>query len=408
MAEGEKDRVADGTLARSSMPDSHPAGLRPGALFVRLWTAVPKRLDCRHAKNTPPLLSLVLDLIRSSGGISGPDHPDFVSANFPDVRSGMLCARRIQWAIEGLSEFEPFGSAAAAIVVDDGGQGGAAALEGADPGKILLGLSICEVVEGLPGMALGDFRADGRRELSWKSSQLNVDPGADEQAVLAMIQAAGRQDPAPPIALPLHAARVTGRGRVTWETATPVAANVAMADDDADGPALTSDDKSRMPIFMGAGALLLAVIALVLFLGHKAPQKNTAPQPSTAPAQSIAPADTAPISEARGGTKSPAGKQTSAKPALNQKKAAKAEAKLEPKVETPSLPQPAAPTHCDLTEQDIQRALARADNYMHGGDLPSARAAYQHVLGCPSAHEKAQQGLTRIQRMAAQNGSPDQ
>jgi hypothetical protein len=69
-------------------------------------------------------------------------------------------------------------------------------------------------------------------------------------------------------------------------------------------------------------------------------------------------------------------------------------------------PAPAA-VHCDLTEEEIQRTLARADRYSHAGDLDDARAAYQHVLSCPSAHERAQEGLIRIQRMAAQKGSPD-
>src|SRR5258708_23423156 len=122
--------------------------------------------------------------------------------------------------------------------------------------------------------------------------------------------------------------------------------------------------------------------------------------------QSETPSSPPPVQEAQPVQPPPPTRQAPAKTTSSSKKPSKAEPKVDSKPPVP-VPPPVI-SHCDLTEEDIQRSLVRADRYMHGGDLSNARAAYQHVLGCPSPLEKAQDGLNRIQRMAAQSGSPQQ
>jgi len=353
-------------------------------------------LDCRPSKNNSPVLCLVLDLIRSSGGNPGLENVDSLYASFPDLRSGLLCARRIQWAVEGLTEYDSFRGVAAAILVgsaDETRQGSGSVNQEwvAEPGNILLSRNICELVDGLPGVALGETSAGGSRNWSWKTSQPNASFAVDEQAVLGMIRAAGRSDPGlfnsnPSVPVPIL-------GVSSRETSNQPGIYQERFDDTGNQARRPkAGATSRVPILIGAAAVLvIGVVALLFAFSHKAP------------VQSAAPSAASPVQEARPVQSPLPSKQTSAKATSSSKKPSKAE----PKVDAKPVPPPVV-SHCDLTEEDIERSLVRADRYMHGGDLSNARAAYQHVLGCPSAREKAQDGLNRIQRMAAQSGSPQQ
>jgi hypothetical protein len=399
MLNQDKDRVPDEMGTHSSMPGLPQEASRPGVLLIRLWSTASRKLDCRPSKSNSPLLSLVLDLIRSSGGRSGTESADSLSASFPDVRAGMLCARRIQWATEGLTEYDAFRGAAAAILVDSAN--GSAQASGpanqpweVDPGKIVVARSVCELIDGLPGVALGEATADGRSEWSWKTSHANASYATDEQAVLGMIQAAGRSDPgssatqAETTTAPARASSRESPSRESpnGEFGNPAAPSLGRHEDTGRETSPRTGKSSRMPILIGSGAVLvIGVVALLFAFTRKAP------------VQSAVPSAPAPVSEAQ--PVEPAPKQAPAKTAPAAKKPAKVEVR-------PAVPTPVV-SHCDLTDQEIQRSLARADLYLHGGDLSNARATYQHVLGCPSAHEKAQDGLNRIQRMAAQNGNPN-
>jgi hypothetical protein len=392
MAKHDKDRVPGETLADSSAPGPRAPMGKSSVVGVCLWSAGPKRLDCRISKNNSPLLGLVFDLIRASGGHPKAENPEFLSASFSDVPSGLLCARRIQWAVEGLAENEPFKGAVATVLVD--------AVETPNhewpvnlgreftgQGRILLSPSVVEFVDGQPGVALETATTEGFRSWSWKTSNLTATSARDEQAVLGMIQAAGRSDPSasrvapavpqPPANSPVRA--VSNVPRRPQEV-------VAEAKDEFVSPG--AGKSSRMPILVGSAAALLVGIALFFFFLHKSPVQ------SAIPVQTAAPGSTLPTQEARPEKPESRPRQAAAKDSSNPKKT--------PKDELPP-PQKPAESRCDLTAEEIQRSLNRAELYMHGGDLPSARAAFQHVIGCPSAREKAQEGLSRIQRMAASN-----
>jgi hypothetical protein len=143
---------------------------------------------------------------------------------------------------------------------------------------------------------------------------------------------------------------------------------------------------------------------LIFFLTRKSPVQSAAPTAGQEahPGQVAAPAGPSPAvvqnQPAHASAPSAPSKHSKLGDMLNKLKPGGGDQKTVPTV---------AAAHCDLTEEDIQRSLARADRYMDNGDLADARAAYQHVQGCPSVHDRAQAGLERIRKMEALNGAPN-
>ena len=406
MANQHKDRVPDETVAASSPPGVQPARSHTSVLFVRLWLDEGKRMDARPSKTSAPLLNLVEDTARACGGASEAENTDHVVARFPDLLSGLQCARRIQWAVEGLAE--SFRGAAAAMLVDACDESGRYAAptnqdwDGAVPGTIVLKRGVLEGLEGLPGLALGKATAGGCREWVWRSNVANANFAADEQVVLGMLRAAGRSDPVTGVSAPAGADASTDAATRLFTRAGTAAAGQDAAGQDAAGrggdAAVAVAGKSRMPLIAGAAAVVLIAVAVIFFLTRKSSLQSAAPPVQDGkPAQSMTPAAQAPVGE------------TSAAPSTNSTTAKRKGIldSVKNALNGGAKAAPPATSHCDLTGEDIERSLDRADRYMHAGDLADARAAYQHVLGCPSAHEKAQEGLVRIQRMAAQSGSPN-
>jgi hypothetical protein len=405
--------VPSETLAYATAPGLRPSEAGQCVLSVCLWGEAPKRLDCRSGKNGSPLLAMALDVIRSSGGLPGTEQQDLLSASFPDIKSGLLSARRIQWALEGLAEYDPYKSTMASVLVDyeDGlaRPGGPLNREWAlsldrqtgSRGKIFLSQRVSDAVEGLPSLSLEDSPLVGFRSWTWKAAQPPASFAADEQAVMGMIHAAGRGDPVvltsprplppPPPSAPVHDFRPV-------QTAT-----LGRPDPPSYAAESPSAGKSlRIPILAGSAAVVVIGVALVFFLGHKTPRLNGTPAQAVTPAQNASPGSALPAQAARQAKQGQP--EPHHKPSLLERLEPKKIAKEEPAV---APPPPVVEAHCDLTDEDIQRSLARADRYMHDGDLSDAKAAYLHVLNCPASRAKAQDGLSRIQRMAAQNGSPN-
>lgn len=413
MANQDKDRVSEETLAPSAAAGFAETGPRPGVLAVRLWSAAGKRIDCRAAKSVPPLLGLVRDLVRASGGVIGSENADSVSASFSDVVTGLQCARRIQWAVEGLTEYDPFRGAAAAILLDAGNSGQrlasissedwGAADPGSIQGKILLRGGASEALEGVPGVTLGQATTGGWREWAWKSGPANASFATDEQTVLGMLRAAGRADPAAAVAVPNSADNsAAAQTRVFGSASASISAReLATSGSGAEtGTSAGAGKGLRIPMVAGAVAVLLIAVAVVFFLTRRSPVQSATP--STPPAGQRA----APPTQVPAIVPNPPGHANAPNPPSKHMKLSDVLKKLAPADQKATTPPPVT-SRCDLTEEDIQRSLARADRYMHDGDLDEARAAYQHVLGCSTAHERAQEGLIRIQKMAAQNGSPN-
>jgi hypothetical protein len=408
MGKPNKDRVPSETLAYATAPGLRPSEAGQCVLSVCLWGEAPKRLDCRSGKNGSPLLAMALDVIRSSGGLPGTEQQDLLSASFPDIKSGLLSARRIQWALEGLAEYDPYKSTMASVLVDyeDGlaRPGGPLNREWAlsldrqtgSRGKIFLSQRVSDAVEGLPSLSLEDSPLVGFRSWTWKAAQPPASFAADEQAVMGMIHAAGRSDPVVltsprPLSPPPPSGPVHDFGPVSSPTLGRPDPPSYAAESPSGGKSL------RIPILAGSAAVVVIGVALVFFLGHKTPPQNGTPAQAVTPAQNASPGSAPPAQAARPAKQGQP--EPHHKPSLLERLEPKKAVKEEPVV---APPPPAVESHCDLTDEDIQRSLARADRYMHDGDLSNAKAAYLHVMGCPASRAKAQEGLSRIERMAAQ------
>jgi hypothetical protein len=347
-------------------------------------------------------VALSLDLLSASGGAAEPPDGPVLSAGFVHFQSALLTARRLQWALQGLAESAGSNPTAAVIAIhavdDPASAGVATALERVPPGpdslgvSILLSSGIAGAVRQLPGVMLRETGDGNWRELVWKGAEAPSSFSADEQSVLDLIRALGREDPCPPppdapIAVPA-AARVTA----------PVEAPAVLEPSWPENESASVLARFKWLIVGGAAAALVLVVMLVISMGShsRAPVQSSDPSKTAGP---VVPANPAPNPQAPPVAEKPHDAKPSPK---STKQARNVQPDSQPKAEPPA--QKAVTGPCDLTEAEIPRSLTRAENLMYAGKLEEAQAAYQRVLGCPSAHDKAAQGLQRVkQRMAAQS-----
>ena len=410
MANLRQDRVPAPTLPRASVPGAqNGAGAAPRtivlSLRLRVQNSSGSSADVSWAVDSPAV-ALCLDVLSASGGAPDPPQGAILPVMFFNLQSAILAARRVQWAMQGLTESA--GStidAAIAIhqVEDPAGEGSTAALPTAAPGQLLVRANIAQAMQQLPGFSIGQTGDGDWRSLEGRTTDARSDVSADEQSLLGFIRALGREDPVarevePPHTAPVPAAPVTGTyqppeglGRTNVE---PEAAPAA--------------GRMKWLIFGGAAAVvvLLAVLVIPRFLSGNhagAPAQNPGPTPAqssgpTAPVASPSPnPSTTPVSD----------KPRASKPVSKPPRLPKPESQDDGTTETQAQPPPKpAAGSCDLTEGELPRSLSRAEGLMYAGKLAEAQAAYQRVLGCPSAREKAVEGLQRVkQRMATQGSS---
>src|SRR4051794_22307996 len=134
MANQRKDRVPDPTLSPTSVPASTPSpeGSGNGHSATPRSIMLSVRLHTRDSSGTPTAVSwtptaysdshpdslaaaLAIDLIKASGG--APDSPQgaVLPARFFNLQAALMAARRLQWALEGLTEHDSGTTALLAI-----------------------------------------------------------------------------------------------------------------------------------------------------------------------------------------------------------------------------------------------------------------------------------------------------
>ena len=228
--------------------------------------------------------------------------------------------------------------------------------------------------------------------------------------MLRLIRELGREDPVP---LPPPAP-------VSKQTQPPPAETVASpAPTDSFVPARRDEDEEvpagggkKKWLILGVAAAVLVIAAILiipgLVSGHR--EKAAAPQdtPVTSPATSPVTSDL-PVKPVTHATPPPSTSNTAVKPEAGKPLQQGAggspnsdKTRPKPDVTTQARVQTAAAGPCELTEGEIPRSLDRAQSYMHAGRLTDAQAVYQHLLGCPSARQRAAEGLQLVkQRIAA-------
>jgi hypothetical protein len=233
------------------------------------------------------------------------------------------------------------------------------------------------------------------RELLWRTQANNL--AADEQSVLGLIRSLGREDPL--------------AGRVDTPAPAPVPV-IAATTGTYQAPASLGrslEEPETVPfwkkpwVMVSAGAAVLVLLAAVIIPGLVSGNHSKAPAPDSGAKSAPAPvpANTPSVPEAQE-------KVPDQKPTVKSARPPKTEPRPEPGIDTktePAAPKP-SPASCDLTEGEIPLSLQRAERLMYAGKLPEAQSAYQRLIGCPSARNRAIEGVRLVkQRIAAQSPS---
>lgn len=411
MANLRQDRVPDRTLSPAPAPANQGPVLdgkaisnpRAVVLSIRLQTQDSSGSPAAVSwKNDSPAVALILDLVAASGGAAEPAEGTALPANFLNLQSALLTARRIAWALQGLAESGAGRNAVATIMIhleqDTAGGPVTSLLEKAAPGQVLVSDGVAAMVQQLPSAALRETGERNGHELLWRSPEVEWSYSADEQSVLRLIRELGREDPCAPKAETLGVA-----GPVTTEAAAP--ATQTSVRSRPVPAAWAAGDRKKWLIAGGAAAVVvLGAVLVIPGLVSGKHEKTSGPPPDrgTRTGQ-LAPANPPQNGNDQAGGEKP--RQT--KPPISsmgkQPRHAKTDTKTDskPDARTESPPQNAS---CDLTEGEIPRSLSRAESLMYAGKLAESQAAYQKLLGCPSAREKASEGLQKVkQRIAAQS-----
>ncbi len=348
-----------------------------------------------------PAAALAVDVITASGGATESAKGAFLFAKFPSLASALLAARRLHWALQGLAEGGLAATAAIAIQTAEEDLPAAAALENAMHGRLLLTSAVADALQNLPGLTLLPADEGPWRQLEWQSGHPR-DLATDEQAVLGLIRTLGREDPlAAAAAAPPPPSVSVGTGNYQ----APAALGRSVLDE----PESTPVPLWKKPwAVVGAAAAVLVLVALLIIRGMTPSSSPQATTPPSAP-PAAAPAPSSPVSSPATVQEKPPAAKPSAKTAKQTKsppaKAPVTEAKTEPKTETPAPPPP--PTgSCDLNPPEIPLSLQRAARLMSAGKLADAQAAYQRLVGCPSARDQALEGLRTVKQRMEFQGSP--
>jgi hypothetical protein len=416
-----QDRVPDQTLSQGSVPEGRAtadgrarASTRGIVLAVRLWTKdSSERAAAVSWQSVSPAASLALDLITASGGAPEPAQGPILRAGFYNAQSALLMVRRLQWALQGFADGGDSRGIAAAMLIhsveDAPYEPLATALENAAPGQVLLSSAIAESVNQLPNVALRGAGQGSLVEVQWRSFEPESGSAADEQSVLRLIRDLGREDP-----LASRPQASTYPSVQTAHTEAPPssmpAGSFAAGRAHVEDNSTEADGKKKWLIIGGAAAaVVLAGILFVVFGNHaKTPPPASPETTTTQPVAPAAPPATAPISQSdtvtkTDSTRTESTRSTPQKTGRTSPSDKTTRSKSEGTVEGRSQAQPAG--SCDLTEAEIPRSLDRAEGYLHAGRLSDAQAVYQRLLGCPSARQRAAEGLQVVkQRIAA--GTP--
>jgi hypothetical protein len=152
-----------------------------------------------------PAVCLALDLIGAEHGVASAPQGRFLVAAFSGIQPAVATARRLQWALSGLSEADRFAGTAAAVLVHaasdlpalEAGSSASLPLENAAPGQILLTAKAAELLRDLPGLPLQAASDAGLCELLWRSSEAASSRSSDEEALSRFIQLNGLENEAP-------------------------------------------------------------------------------------------------------------------------------------------------------------------------------------------------------------------
>lgn len=403
-------KVAAGTA--QPPPDSSPLG--EACLFVRLWRT--RELGGQHgaAWNTSdPAFCLVVDLISASQGVVSASSSQFVEARFSGIEPAILTARRLQWAIQGFSESDKTADIASAILVQDADDlrdqdldsSASLYLEQAEPGQVLVSPKNQEFLENLPSLQLQAVPESALFQLLWHSSAIAPDPSSDEEALSTFIKENGLEVEVPP--LPQEPPAVPVEPKTATKAPGAYAPVVIDQGPYQADPVAFQPMKSRLFMGVGAGVVVLLIIAVVIFLhGGSRHSQNPASTPAADQQGAGAGGDQNSDNSLKGGSTGRSGATSTAFGKLG----AQTKDRRQKNVGTPQLEQSKVPPPvsqevggaCNLEASDIPTLLAQAESSRGAGSYDDASRKYRRVLACDRGNAKALNGLNLI-RMAKEH-----
>ena len=416
-----------GPLVKESPPASG------SALSIRLW---------RTGEATPagdlawsgddPAVCLTLDLIAAGQGAAAAPNGGFLLASFPGIQPAILTARRLQWALLGLSEAERFAGTSAAVLVLstpdlpalEADSSVLRPLENASPGQILLTPTAAELLRDLPGLPLQAASEVALSELLWRSSDEAPSRSSDEEALSQFIQRNGLENEAsaPPRQAAVLAAETPPAGLDQASQAFAVAVSPDVAESARSGLgafiARLRENPRMLLAYAGAAALLVVLVA-ILAVSHKGSAKPAAvaeppassavaPPPGTnaavaQPELAKAIPQTSPQTQVDRkqkelATSNPNPPDTAESPASKSRLAGGHARPMDEMVQKPQANQPkVAAGNCELDSNLLPKMLERAEKSREQGNYPAALRQFRAVLACDRNNARARSGLDLTQ-----------
>ena len=363
-------------------------------LSIRLWTSKEGTgTDDSFWKSDAPSACLAMDLILASQGAPVTTHGKILVANFSGIQAAISAARRIQWAISGLSEGSNFDSIAAAILIYSSADPSVhppdnlslTPLEQASPGQILISAETCQSLEDLPGLPLLPPSSTGLRELQWCTPENKANRSSDEKTLVQLMQQHGLEDPAPeqpepPPVVPIPVSQPGPESFVAQvePLPSPTAASNALMLQLRGWIARLRE----MPTWLIAAAcaipLLLGLVIFLIVHNQNAPKSSVAlPQAAKVVTETLP----TPTTSTTPHTETP--HSTRAQNTVTEKHPL---APVKPK--TP-------PGNCTLNQTEIPAALRGAEASFQNGKYSDAERKFRSVLACDPTNPVATSGLNR-------------
>jgi len=378
-------------------------------LSIRMWPpALDDLSDDSPLKKITPA-ACVADLIEASGGNTVSTDGDLLVSNFSCLQTALLTARRIQWAVFGLSEAGTTGNGNSAILIHSVNNEPSQArsdsanyfLDHASPGQILLSATVCEPLENLPGLSLLPV-AGGMLEVRWHASEVASSRLKDDEVLGQLISQHGLEDPGlvaseeivPPPPVPGPALANAPANAPTRELPKYVA---------AEEPAgilrgIRLSRLSTMPLWLKwtSGAVLLAIGIALFFVFHTKSPVQASNQPIGVAPNVQPPSRSAGNADATG-VQPPVVKAEEARKQSQTSKTTAPSKGSDSRRNQHTAPAASEPTAaCTLLNtNEINSVLGIADASFQNRKYKESERRYRSVLACQPNNPRALSGLER-------------
>lgn len=417
---------------------SLPAG---AVLYIRLWGGEETHILPSPASESPGLpLCLTMDMIAACGGSISETHGQVLVARFSSFQDGVLAARRLQWAAQGLLETPTFHSTGVAVLVHSpedaldpkAKDASFYALSQGSAGQILFTHGAAGYAESLPGYVFGAGADGALRELQWGGSGGQQTRSKDDDTIAGLIEKKGPEAKAKayPVQADVSSFNVSGNVH-------PTPSASGQAEKETGQSSTRQSGQRRVKLLWIGGVASAAILLLVAFLVLRSFVQSThsASVPvASAPAASV-PAASLPAAQPAGGaviTAPPGGStdaiqsQASASP-VQPNSAMAPEPEHEPAAhQENSADEPDKPKEkkdhslakgeqgkskaakeqtgnqtrrgCDLEQSEINAQLVEAESRQARGKYKDAQRQFESVLACEPGNARALAGLRTVRQ----------